>query len=769
MTSFQGRVFVGTTRNIFQLVKIAPDPSTDAFHLWPVRVPTGLDAAGMDQRCQIWRYEPQSADWTMAFESPRVPNLDGEGTVWRDFGYRNMVVEQTRSDRDPALYVTTMSSSKSPGALILRSVDGETFEPVTEPGMGDSSASSFRAFVGFRGRLFASPAGRGRLWAFSNSVVLESRDPLARDWRPINEPNFGDPSNVGVFEMGVLGDHLYAGVGNPFTGFQLWKTDAEGEPPYRWTRVIDRGAGRGKLNQAVMSMCAFDGALYVGTGIRRGGYDREFQIGPAAGEILRVFPDDSWELVMGDERSLDGETLEPASGFSPGFDNAFNGYIWCMAEHQGNLYVGTYNSSIFLWWIDPQRVRPETHRRLRRLPLDRVVEREAGFKLWRTPDGIHWFEVSGDGFGNAYNYGVRTLHGCPSGLYVGTANPFGPEVAVHSAAGWTYAPNPRGGLEVWVGRVPGDDRHPEPSPYEGSPVVTTSATEGPRVEGETGGSAGRVDDDHSAPLEDPLLGPAEHWSFSRFDNQGLWTDSTKSHRQAGENLVDTLLGFLPERTGTVLDAGCGSGATSEYLARTFGPGNVVGIDVSPARIESCRHLTPDGTFQVMSATQLEFADATFDHVVCIESAARFRTRDRFLAEAWRVLKPGGFLLLADELFSREVHEKIPLYHARNYVEGPAAYRRLLDRHGFEVTLVRDATADCLLRGSEHFLAFTLEKLNAGELDPQVSMAGTGVRLAYILGLRYYVLAAARRPLAAPRPAPTTEPAGEKSEEEGTNE
>ena len=57
MAWFRDRLFVGTTRNILQLVSIAPDPSTDAFHLWPVRVPDGTNALSLDQRCQIWRYD----------------------------------------------------------------------------------------------------------------------------------------------------------------------------------------------------------------------------------------------------------------------------------------------------------------------------------------------------------------------------------------------------------------------------------------------------------------------------------------------------------------------------------------------------------------------------------------------------------------------------------------------------------------------------------------------------------------------------------------
>lgn len=743
MTSFRGRLYVGTTRNIFQLVKIAPDPATSAFHLWPVRTPLGLDATGMDQRCQIWSFDPVGGEWEMCFESPRVPTSDGTGEVWRDFGFRNMVVQKTESDAEAALYVTTMSSSKAPGALILRSPDGKRFEPITEPGMGDSSASSFRAFAGFKGRLYAAPAGRGRLWAFGTSVVLECRNSSSRVWTPINEPGFGDSSNAGVFDMGVFNDHLYAGVGNPFTGLQVWKTDCRGEPPYRWTKILDNGAGRGKLNQAAMSMCEFQGALYIGTGIRRGGYDREFEIGPAAGELLRIFPDDSWELLMGEEIHNARVDRQPKSGLGPGFDNPFNGYIWSMAVYENNLYVGTYNNSVFLWWIDPSKVTQETHQHLRRIGVEKIVEREAGFNLWRSPDGIRWFEVSGDGFGNPYNYGVRTLHGCKSGLYVGTANPFGPEVAVRTAAGWTYSPNPRGGLEIWEGKSSNQDLSfkntrvltgdAEPS----GPGLDLVAEEAVKAEDNTVSSPGRI--------QDPLLEPKEYWSFCRFKNQGYWTDATQTYQEAGENLLEKLLEFLPSRQGAVLDVGCGSGATTEYLGRFFGPRNVTGVDLSTSLIDSCHSIAPESNFLVMNATQLDFEDASFDHVVCVEAASRFRTRDRFLGEAHRVLKPGGSLLLTDELFSRSVEKMLPLFHPRNYVSGPRAYQEVLGRAGFESIQVIDATFACALRSSEYFLAFCFERFNRGELDPGLMTLSTTVRMAYLLGLRYYILAAARKP------------------------
>src|SRR5262249_30212034 len=159
---------------------------------------------------------------------------------------------------------------------------------------------------------------------------------------------FGDPTNLTVFELEVFDGFLYAGTLNPVHGFQVWKTSADGIPPYQWNRVITDGAYRGNLNECTASMCVFDHALYVGSSIQNGGYDRTYKVGPAPAELIRIHPDDTWDLVVGTERHTPQGLKCPISGLGPGFGTKLNVIFWRMAEYEGWLYLGTYNWIVFL-------------------------------------------------------------------------------------------------------------------------------------------------------------------------------------------------------------------------------------------------------------------------------------------------------------------------------------------------------------------------------------------------------------------------------------
>jgi hypothetical protein len=251
--------------------------------------------------------------------------------------------------------------------------------------------------------------------------------------------------------MVAFNGFLYAGTLNPKNGYEIWKTRGDGSPPYRWTRIISHGAHRGNLNEAAVSMCVFDNALYVGSGIQNGGYDLAHSIGPAAAELICIYPDDSWDLIVGEPRSTPNGFKHPLSGFGPGFDNIANGYFWRMAEFDGFLYLGTFNWTVLLPYVKPSQPSDKGVRFAHWMGIDNLVQFDGGFDLFRSQDGINWSPVTTTGFGNPYNFGARTIVGTPYGLFVGTANPFGPHVAIQTPVGWQYLSNSRGGAEVWLG------------------------------------------------------------------------------------------------------------------------------------------------------------------------------------------------------------------------------------------------------------------------------------------------------------------------------
>jgi hypothetical protein len=458
MAWFNGRLYVGTTRSNFQMLKVQHAFRNLPVYCWPVEGPD--DTPGLyrlDRHAQIWEYDPAADRWQQAFRAPLVDALD-QGKVARETGYRTMTVFQGEADPAPALYVATWAVSRSPGSMILRSYDGRNFEPVTDYGIiPGENITATRVLVPFKGRLFTSPNGtRGYDVKFAINVsavpiIFETRDPLRRGWTPVCAPSFGEPQNQGIFALCVFNDQLYAGTFNN-EGFQVWRSDCEGNPPYRWTKVVERGAWRGPNNQAVASMVAFRDALYVGSGIQNGGHDRVNNIGPAGSELIRIHPDDTWDLIVGEPRDTPFGRKEPLSGLPAGFGNVLNGYFWAMGTHDGWIYVGTMDSTIWLEWLREDAYSERVKRLVDGVGAELILEREGGCDLWRSADGENWLPVTRNGFANKYNLGIRNIVSTPFGLFLAAANPFGPRVAKRLEGMWQYVDNDRGGLEVWHGR-----------------------------------------------------------------------------------------------------------------------------------------------------------------------------------------------------------------------------------------------------------------------------------------------------------------------------
>lgn len=104
--------------------------------------------------------------------------------------------------------------------------------------------------------------------------------------------------------------------------------------------------------------------------------------------------------------------------------------------------------------------------------------------------------------------------------------------------------------------------------------------------------------------------------------------------------------LAPQSGEHILDIGSGIGGPARWIARHFGC-RVTGIDLMPAFVEAAVALTRatgqsgQVEFREASATDLPFADGTFDRVYSQNVVMNIADKARFYAEAFRVLKPGG--------------------------------------------------------------------------------------------------------------------------------
>jgi len=242
------------------------------------------------------------------------------------------------------------------------------------------------------------------------NVLYYSDDPGAGEWHQLAPPGFDDEGSTGVASLAVAHDHLYVGISNPLSGYQIWRlpvADAVGKAvaDASWEQILQKGAWRFNHNLSPVSMCAFGGALYIGSGLPGMGYDRDHDVGPAAAELIRLSADGQWDLLMGEPRFTPDGFKVPLSAKGTGFGDPCNGAISTLVVHADTLFAGTSNWRSMDWAMGDGQG-----------PLD------GGFQLWSSSDGETWSQVIGDGHGQPGATGLPAVCAAPTGLFLGTAS-----------------------------------------------------------------------------------------------------------------------------------------------------------------------------------------------------------------------------------------------------------------------------------------------------------------------------------------------------------
>jgi tocopherol O-methyltransferase len=153
--------------------------------------------------------------------------------------------------------------------------------------------------------------------------------------------------------------------------------------------------------------------------------------------------------------------------------------------------------------------------------------------------------------------------------------------------------------------------------------------------------------DASSGLWEDIWG--EHMHHGYYGADGT---QKKERRQAQIDLIEELLSWADVKTATnILDVGCGIGGSSLYLAEKF-HARSTGITLSPVQAARATERSQEALlnaktqFLVADAQAMPFADNSFDLVWSLESGEHMPDKTKFLQECYRVLKPGGTLIMA---------------------------------------------------------------------------------------------------------------------------
>lgn len=142
-----------------------------------------------------------------------------------------------------------------------------------------------------------------------------------------------------------------------------------------------------------------------------------------------------------------------------------------------------------------------------------------------------------------------------------------------------------------------------------------------------------------------------HWGY--WDDPKSAEGTRADYMAAMETMDHVLLEAGKVADGQhLLDAGCGFGGTIQQINARHSHMHLTGLNIDPRQLAAADAQTRavngnEIAWQEGDACELPFADNTFDRVLAVECIFHFPSRERFIAEAARVLKPGGILAVSD--------------------------------------------------------------------------------------------------------------------------
>lgn len=206
-------------------------------------------------------------------------------------------------------------------------------------------------------------------------------------------------------------------------------------------------------------------------------------------------------------------------------------------------------------------------------------------------------------------------------------------------------------------------------------------------------------------------------SFGRHVHWGYWDEPKQAaltiadFEQATENLSRQVCraGHIHDNL-SVLDVGCGFGGTIAHINEHYTGMMLTGLNLDERQLLRARETVKpvEGNridFQQGNACALPFPDQSFDVVLAVECIFHFPDRRQFFKQAYRVLKPGGYLALSDFIpraallpFTKiNLPEPLSIgFYGKCNVQCSAGhYRKLAEQTQFSLQTERDITVNTL--------------------------------------------------------------------------